>query len=443
MLDWLSEPEALRKAIHQIVGEATRIDIAVAFWGAGPLQRAPLDARRLPLTRVIANVTSGGTNPAAIRELLGELGSDRVRQLNNLHAKVFLSNAHLIAGSANVSTNGLGQEGDEQRGWREVCVRSDDAAMMQTAQAWFDAQWNASSTITEADLVKAEEAWLRSRRSLPFSRHPSSDGQQGLLSFPLETLQGRRLFVAISSENNSAATEREIAKRQKTDPSIDGYEYWPDIPLDAVLLTFGMYKDAKHTENTKNVKFTISWDGFWETPANSAAHKASRIGAPTLVREARADRIPAVSKLEQKAWQQDISTLCQAFHDDPTLLPKDQAWDDWCIPIEDAWQHLNALAGRAAGESPLDTISDEDLRAAILAVAKRKSTFQSIDLIRRIVGRYLRDRGTAVARSPNGRFARRLSRDRKKLGIRLVRSNENVKDDDGGPSMSARWALDG
>lgn len=442
MLDWLSEPECLRKAIHHIVGEASRIDIAVAFWGAEPLKRVPLDAKRLPLTRVIANVTSGGTNPAAIRELLGELGSDRVRQLNNLHAKVFVSDAYLIAGSANVSTNGLGQEGEEQRGWREVCVRSDDAVMMQTAQAWFDAQWNASAVITEADLVRAEEAWLRSRRSLPFSRQPSTEGQQGLLSFPLETLQGRRLFVAISSQSNSAAAEREIVKRRKTDPTVDGYQDWPDIPLDAVLLTFGMYKDAKHTENTTNVKFTILWDGFWETPANAAAHKASKIGAPTLVREARPDRIPAVSKPEQKAWEQDISTLSQLFRDDPSLLPKGHTWDDWCIPIEDAWQHLNALAGRSTSESPLAAISDEDLRAAILAVAEDKATFLSIDLIRHIVGRYLRDRETPAASSPNGRFAKRLSRDRKKLGIRLVQSDERVYDDEGGPSMSARWAID-
>lgn len=442
MLDWLSEPDALRKAIHQIVGEASRIDIAVAFWGADPLKRVPLDAKRLPLTRVIANVSSGGTNPAAIRELLGELGSDRVRQLNNLHAKVFLSNSYLIAGSANVSTNGLGQEGEEQRGWREVCVRSDDAAMMQTAQAWFDAQWNASSTITEADLVKAEEGWLRSRRSLPFSRQPSTEGQQGLLSFPLETLQGRRLFIAISSENSSATTEREIAKQRKTDPSIDGYEGWRHMPLNAVLAAFGMYKDAKNTRNTNNVKFSISWDGFWETPANAAARKASRIGSATLVRKAHADRVPDISKLEQRAWQKDISTLCQEFYKDPSLLPKDQAWDDWCIPVENAWRLLNDLAGRAASESPLDAISDDDLRTAILAVAKDKTTFQSIDFIRQIVGRYLRDRKTAISDSPNARFARRLSRDRKKLGIRLVRSDENVKDDDGGPSMSARWALE-
>lgn len=435
MLDWLSEPEALRKAIHHIVGEATRIDIAVAFWGADPLKRVPLDAKRLPLTRVIANVTSGGTNPAAIRELLGELGSDRVHQLNNLHAKVFLSNAYLIAGSANVSTNGVGQEGEEQRGWREVCVRSDDAAMMQTAQAWFDAQWNASSTITEADLVKAEEAWLRSRRSLPFSRQPSTDGQQGLLSFPLDTLQGRRLFIAISSANTTAAADREIAKRQKANPTVDGYEAWPAMPLNAVLLAFDMHMTAKNT------KFSISWDGFWETPVDAAARKASRIGNVTLVREARADRIPVISKSDRKAWEQDIRTLCQAFRDNPRLLPKGHTLDDWCIPVEDAWQHLNDLAVPKNG-SPLVAISDDDLRAAILAVAKDKTTFQSIDLIRQIVGRYLRDRDTPAASSSNGRFAKRLSRDRKKLGIRLVQSDERVYDDEGGPSMSARWALD-
>lgn len=161
-----------------------------------------------------------------------------------------------------------------------------------------------------------------------------------------------------------------------------------------------------------------------------------------LHRNTHADRIPGVSKPEQRDWERDVNTLCEAFRDDPTLLPKGHTWDDWCIPVEDVWRHLNDLTGRAASDNPLDAISHDDLRAAILAVAEDKAKFQSIDLIRRIARRYLRDRNTSVSDSPNARFARRLSRDRKKLGIRLVRSNENVKDDDGGPSMSARWALE-
>ena len=57
---------------------------------------------------------------------------------------------------------------------------------------------------------------------------------------------------------------------------------------------------------------------------------------------------------------------------------------------------------------------------ALLLAGQDKTTFQSIGLIRQIVERYLRDRDTPVASSSNGRFATRLLRDRRKLGISAV-----------------------
>lgn len=48
MFDRLSKPETPRKSAYQIVGEASRTDIAVVFWRAERLKRLPLDAKRLP-----------------------------------------------------------------------------------------------------------------------------------------------------------------------------------------------------------------------------------------------------------------------------------------------------------------------------------------------------------------------------------------------------------
>lgn len=454
MLDWLNEQESLRGATHALVAEASRIDIAVAFWGAGPMQRLPLSARRVPLTRIIANVLSGGTNPAAVRELLREFGSDRVRQLNDLHAKVFLSDTHLIAGSANVSTNGLGLEGNEQKGWREVCLRTDDAAMMGSARTWFDTQWNASSSITEDDLVKAEDAWRRSRRARPFPRRAETEFADGLLAFPFETLEERRLFIAITSESTSVKAEQTLTRLRKNDPTVDGYEDWSSIPLDATLLAFGLDKTLK------NGKFRVWWDDFWETPIDRKARRANTVDGVTLVRRARSDRALPISAHGQKAWTRDIEKLCQSFRDNPKLLPKGHSWDDWCLTMEDAWLRLKALTpsaestetssenpsgvhpSSAVTESVLATISDDELLLAIRRVSDGRRTFQTTDLIRHIAKRYLRDRDTPVSASPNAQFARRLSKDRKKLGIRLVASDENVRDDDNGRSMTSRWELE-
>lgn len=453
MLDWLHEQDALRKAIHSLVAEASRLDIAVAFWGTGPLERLPLSAQRAPLTRIIANVMSGGTNPAAVRELLREFGSDRVRQLNDLHAKVFLSDTHLILGSANVSTNGLGLEGNEQVGWREACVRTDDPTMLDSATIWFDTQWNASTPIHEDDLTKAEEVWRRARRSRPVTPRSSDSGKDGLLAYALEELQGRGLFIAITSENLSRQAKKTLARIKKTDPTADGYEAWSNIPLDAILLAFGLdvFKDGS---------FKAWWADAWETPVDKKARKANTVDGITLVRPARPERTLPISNPEQSAWVRDVNVLCHAFRENPKLLPKGHTWRDWCLPIEAAWAQLNDMRPpQAPAERPLDpspnehvqggerkqrlaTMTDEDLRTAIREVAAGRHTFHTTDLIRHIAKRYVRDRKTPVADSPNAEFARRLSKDRKKLGIRLVASNVDVRDDENGRSQTARWELE-
>lgn len=452
MLDWLNERDVLRQATHSLVANASRLDIAVAFWGNGPLERLPLSAQRTPPTRIIANVMSGGTNPAAVRELLREFGSDRVRQLNDLHAKVFLSDTHLILGSANVSTNGLGLEGNEQIGWREACIRTNDPATLGSARTWFDAQWNASAPIHEADLAQAEEAWRRARQRRPMAPPSSTAGKDGLLAYELEALQGRGLFIAITSDDLSRHAKKTLAGLQKEDPTVDGYEDWSSIPLNAVLLAFGL-------DVFKNGNFKTWWNGAWETPADKKARKANTFDGVTLVRPPRREWVLPISKPKQSAWVRDVTLLCQAFRDNPKLLPKGHTWNDWCLPIEAAWAHLNELVPpKGLPEDSLDpgpneygqggerkqrlaTVTDEALRTAIREVAAGRRTFHTTDLIRHIAKHYIRDRKTPVADSPNAEFARRLSKDRKKLGIRLVASNVDVRDDEYGRSQTARWEL--
>ena len=452
MLDWLSDPEQLRNAMRRLVDETSQVDIAVAFWGKNPLERIPLNVRKTPRTRVIVNLRSGGTNPAAVRDLLREFGSERVRQLNDLHAKVLISDTHVISGSANVSTNGLGLEGNEQIGWREVCIRTNESNLMKSARLWFDSQWIAGTLIEESDLLDAEDAWNKRRRARPLVRGPDDLGVGGVLAFQRETLLGRRLVIALTSEDPSPKTSRIISKAKHSDPSIDGYDGWPDMPLDAVLLAFGL--------NRSRGKLSVFWDGFWETPKDKPSLKENTIDGVTLVRPPHRDHALEIPASERKAWERDVKVLCELFRSEPNRLPSGQVWDDWFMPVEQAWDLLSELrlrrgkiatsrssSAKAAGptsfdhQSILDSVSDESIRQAIRAVSVGGGTFRTTDIIRRIAKRYLKDSGIKPSESPNARFARRISRDRKKLGIRLVRRDEDVKDDNGGRSMTSRWEL--
>ena len=101
----------------------------------------------------------GGTNPKEIRQL--QNFGVKIRQLNDLHAKVGVVGGFSFLGSSNMSTNGLGDEGSET-GWQEANVtysreRPEIVEMIETF-------WEKASEIKEADLKKAELAWSTRRK---------------------------------------------------------------------------------------------------------------------------------------------------------------------------------------------------------------------------------------------------------------------------------------
>ncbi|MBY0339441.1 MAG: phospholipase D family protein [Acetobacteraceae bacterium] len=148
-VEFLQGP-ALSKAIHaMIASDAGHLDCAVAYWGGGlPPFAAPKNGHKV---RVICNLSSGGTNPDVIRRLLK---TDRVevRQLDTLHAKVFVSPDAAIVGSANASVNAIGRVGDSEKLIEAGCRLANPSVV----QAWFDDLWSqCKKKITETDLQKA------------------------------------------------------------------------------------------------------------------------------------------------------------------------------------------------------------------------------------------------------------------------------------------------
>jgi hypothetical protein len=81
-----------------------------------------------------------------------------VRTCDNLHAKVWLTEAGVIIGSSNASTNGLDLEGKEASSLIEANLFTDEQPTLTTISKWFDDEvWRKARTITANDLKRARE----------------------------------------------------------------------------------------------------------------------------------------------------------------------------------------------------------------------------------------------------------------------------------------------
>lgn len=142
--------EELSREIHRILAEP-RCSCAVAFWGKGA--EAKLTDQRSGV-RLICNLSSGGTNPNEISKIDRSL----VRQIDELHAKVYIGNSQAIVTSANISSNGIGQEDVDAAFWMEAGYITDKIEPIKT---WFDELWKRARCITDEDLNEAFERWRR------------------------------------------------------------------------------------------------------------------------------------------------------------------------------------------------------------------------------------------------------------------------------------------
>jgi hypothetical protein len=171
----------------------SRIDIAVAFWGAGAHDLLGLGAA-LPGSRIICDAYSGACNPNTLKALLAA-GFD-VRFFHGLHAKVYISEAMAVVGSANASANGLGRESDELELGLEAGMVVSDAAPLAQARQWFDSLFAKSERLRGAGLNEIQRLWRKRRQSRPGSVRPKLTLEQAILAND-RCLDDRRFFVVV------------------------------------------------------------------------------------------------------------------------------------------------------------------------------------------------------------------------------------------------------
>jgi len=146
----------LTKAIKDLLLTETKLRIAVAFIGDGATQLINPNANDV---QIICNLTMGGTNPKEVRKLIKKYGKNNVRQVDNLHAKLYIGAEYAIVGSANMSANGLGTQPNALReaGYQFKLGQPSGKRSID----WFDVQWKEAHLITNDDLKNAEDKWKR------------------------------------------------------------------------------------------------------------------------------------------------------------------------------------------------------------------------------------------------------------------------------------------
>lgn len=186
--------ERLHTAISEVLS-GERAHCAVAFWGRGsePLVLGKRDAR------VICNLQMGGTNPKVIEQLLRS--SVAVRQMDDLHAKVYIGTEWAVVTSANASINGLGIE-SETASWLEAGTRLPATA----ATPWFDAIWQRGREITGDDLLRASIEFFRRQM-----REVLDAEEDGALVIDIHGLSVRKAAELVLSMNRMSMSAHSIA----------------------------------------------------------------------------------------------------------------------------------------------------------------------------------------------------------------------------------------
>lgn len=168
----LDETDALRE-IRSLLTSSSTASFAVAFWGAGAIERLGLDRDGL-VVKILCNLDSGACNPAELRRVQALRGVT-LKSHPTLHAKVYWTPTGAVLGSSNASANGLALEGDAAGAWAEANVRLEDADLLADIGGWFERLFATGYDIEEADFKRAERIWNSRSKMVPTGKRLVGD----------------------------------------------------------------------------------------------------------------------------------------------------------------------------------------------------------------------------------------------------------------------------
>lgn len=152
----------LSQMIREVVsGKDARC--AVAFWGQGAVwELFGTDVLERTDVHVVCDLSMGGSNPATLRAL-GAPNNPKIKYLDGLHAKVFLSEHGAVVGSANASNNGIGFVGREAQLLEAGTYFRKDSVGWYRIATWFDQLCKNEASEIDYDALRAAELSWQTR----------------------------------------------------------------------------------------------------------------------------------------------------------------------------------------------------------------------------------------------------------------------------------------
>jgi hypothetical protein len=222
MLKFIKGDE-LPKAFKALMETTGRADMAVAYWGTGAESDLSIEKDR---ARIVCNLESGACNPDEIERLRNVA---QVKTHAKLHAKCYLTEAGVIIGSSNASTNGLAMDGS---GLDEANLVTDDPEIIRDAAVWFEEIWTKAKKVTDPDLKRAREKWNRLRW---FSLNKSARSAIKVEEIP-GVLESNDIWCIVVSEPldpGAARKKKELVRNPPNKELSRAWYYQPIKPLKA------------------------------------------------------------------------------------------------------------------------------------------------------------------------------------------------------------------
>ncbi|MGO4855232.1 hypothetical protein [Phaeovulum sp. W22_SRMD_FR3] len=153
MAEFLSGASLTKRIREVVVGKDVRC--AVAYWGAHGFGE---DLARRGDVRIVCDIVGGSTSPKAL-ESLGAPKNRSLKHIDNLHSKVYISNAGVVIGSANASANGLGLDVNPAQLIEAGVFHKQGGHLWEQATKWFDNLYSQASMVDKEALQLAAERY--------------------------------------------------------------------------------------------------------------------------------------------------------------------------------------------------------------------------------------------------------------------------------------------
>ena len=240
-------------AIATLLETSDRLKCAVAFIGQGAAARLLQTAGRS--VDIICDLRSGCCNPDAVKALLST-SHVTLRTADNFHAKVYWSPVCAIVTSANLSSNGLGDD-NSAAGLIEAGVEIKDPKALDQVEEWLDVLATRSQPITLKLIEEVRPLWEARQRAERRRLRMSGSVLKAMVADPSAF---ERVFLVVTWTDRSGPANRAMeSARAELHEQAESYEDWDVLPERSQLIDF--------CAADRNAQGGGEFGGVWRSPS--------------------------------------------------------------------------------------------------------------------------------------------------------------------------------